>query len=141
MKEAATLEIELLRKRRTASFSFFHNKKETIWMLDSIIVQKILYKSEGFIRKNASTILTCIGAVGVVGTAVAAAKGTTKADILLKKAKEKSLQSVFVLTTQTADWFEKLGFKEDSIESLPPERKKLWTPKRNSKVLRLNLFP
>ena len=66
--------------------------------------------------------------------------GVKLINFLLKKAKEKSLQSVFVLTTQTADWFEKLGFKEDSIESLPPERKKLWTPKRNSKVLRLNLF-
>lgn len=68
-------------------------------MLDSIIVQKILYKSEGFIRKNASTILTCIGAVGVVGTAVATAKGTTKADILLKKAKDEKGEDLSTMET------------------------------------------
>ena len=34
--------------------------------------------------------------------------GVKLINFLLKKAKEKSLQSVFVLTTQTADWFEKL---------------------------------
>lgn len=63
--------------------------------------------------------------------------GVKLINFLLKKAKEKKVQSVFVLTTQTADWFEKLGFKEDSVSSLPPERKKIWSPSRNSKVLRL----
>ena len=58
---------------------------------------------------------------------------------LLVKAKEKGLESVFVLTTQTADWFEKIGFEADSIESIPEERKKIWTPERNSKVLRIKL--
>ena len=57
----------------------------------------------------------------------------------MAKAKDKGLESVFVLTTQTADWFEKLGFKSDSIESIPEERRKIWTPERNSKVLRINL--
>lgn len=58
---------------------------------------------------------------------------------LLNKAKEKGLKSVFVLTTQTADWFEKLGFKEDKLSTLPEERRKKWTPERNSKVLRIKL--
>lgn len=41
-----------------------------------------------FIKSNASTILTCIGAVGVVTTAVMVAKETPKALMLLDEAKE-----------------------------------------------------
>ena len=58
---------------------------------------------------------------------------------LITKAKNLNLQSVFILTTQSADWFEKLGFKSDSIDSLPEERKKFWTLERNSKVYRLKI--
>ncbi|WP_318662945.1 amino-acid N-acetyltransferase [Treponema sp.] len=65
--------------------------------------------------------------------------GVKLMNYLLVKAKEKGLESVFVLTTQTADWFEKIGFEADSIESIPEERKKIWTPERNSKVLRIKL--
>lgn len=41
-----------------------------------------------FIKRNASTILTCIGAAGVVATAVMTAKETPKALSLLENAKE-----------------------------------------------------
>lgn len=41
-----------------------------------------------FIKRNASTILTCVGAAGVVATAVMAAKETPKALTLLKVAEE-----------------------------------------------------
>ena len=57
---------------------------------------------------------------------------------LITQAKNQKASSIFIMTTQTADWFEKLGFKEDSIDSLPAERKEIWTPQRNSKVFRLN---
>lgn len=56
---------------------------------------------------------------------------------LIDKARKMNLSSVFVLTTQTADWFENIGFKPDSIETLPEKRKKLWTPNRNSKLFRI----
>ena len=58
---------------------------------------------------------------------------------LLDKARAQKADSVFVLTTQTADFFEKLGFAPDSIDSIPPERKKLWSPERGSKVFRIEL--
>ena len=58
---------------------------------------------------------------------------------LLDKARAKCVKSVFVMTTQTADFFEKLGFAPDSIDSIPPERKKLWNPERGSKVYRISL--
>ena len=39
--------------------------------------------------------------------------------------------------TQIHKAIEKLGFKYDLIDSIPPERKQIWSPKRNSKVYRL----
>ncbi|MCQ2584916.1 MAG: amino-acid N-acetyltransferase [Treponema sp.] len=55
---------------------------------------------------------------------------------LCQAAKARDVKSVFILTTQAGDWFQSLGFKADSVESLPPERRAKWTPERNSKVFR-----
>lgn len=41
-----------------------------------------------FLKRNASTILTCVGAVGVVATSVMAVKATPKVLTLIEKAKE-----------------------------------------------------
>ena len=41
-------------------------------------LQKVVYMSKGYLKRNSSTILTGIGAAGVVGTAVMTAKATTK---------------------------------------------------------------
>jgi len=57
---------------------------------------------------------------------------------LIKNAREKKVSSIFIMTTQAADWFEKLGFVQDSVESLPQERRAIWTKERNSKVYRLS---
>ncbi len=56
---------------------------------------------------------------------------------LIENAKKNKVGSVFILTTQTADWFESLGFKPDSIDSLPEKRKITWDAKRGSKIFRL----
>ena len=58
-------------------------------------------------------------------------------EALLGRSKQKNAKSVFIMTTQAADWFERLGFVEDKIDSLPAERRAIWTPERNSKVYRL----
>ena len=55
---------------------------------------------------------------------------------LSAEAKNKKAKSIFIMTTQASDWFEKLGFYKDSIESLPEERKAIWTPERNSQIYR-----
>lgn len=62
--------------------------------------------------------------------------GPKMIDFLIEKANSAKIDSIFILTTQASDWFEKLGFKLDTIESLPEKRKALWTPQRNSKVYR-----
>ena len=58
-------------------------------------------------------------------------------DTLISQAGEGGATSIFIMTTQTADWFEKLGFEEDKLESIPEERRKLWDSRRGSKVYRL----
>lgn len=63
--------------------------------------------------------------------------GPKMIDFLIKKAKENKCKSIFIMTTQSADWFEKQGFVLDSIESIPAQRKEKWSEKRNSKVYRL----
>ena len=49
------------------------------------------------------------------------------------------LKDVFVLTTQTSDWFAQLGFTEATVTDLPPERKKTYNQKRKSLILRRRL--
>ena len=56
---------------------------------------------------------------------------------LIAKAKKLDSKSIFIMTTQASDWFEKLGFEEDKIDSLPEKRRAIWTASRNSKVYRL----
>lgn len=48
----------------------------------------LLSNSKKFINHNSATILTCVGAVGVIGTAILAAKATPKALKTLEAAKE-----------------------------------------------------
>ena len=54
---------------------------------------------------------------------------------LQEKAIKMKLRQVFVLTTQTADWFSKLGFKKADVKVLPKERRQTYDLKRNSLVL------
>ena len=58
-------------------------------------------------------------------------------DNLISQAGAGQASSVFIMTTQAADWFEGLGFEEDDISTIPEERRKLWSRERNSKVYRL----
>lgn len=52
-------------------------------------MNKFVSSSKRFINRNASTILTCLGSIGVIATSVIAVKATPKALKLLETAKEK----------------------------------------------------
>jgi amino-acid N-acetyltransferase len=54
---------------------------------------------------------------------------------LLEKASGLKLKKVFILTTQTADWFSKLGFVKADVADLPQERRQTYNKKRKSLVL------
>jgi amino-acid N-acetyltransferase len=58
---------------------------------------------------------------------------------LIEKGRKSRMNRVFVLTTQTQDWFESLGFKETAVETLPEQRRKVYDKSRNSKVFALEL--
>lgn len=51
-------------------------------------MNKLINYSRIFLKRNSSTILTCIGAVGTIATAVLAVKATPKALKVLEEAKE-----------------------------------------------------
>jgi amino-acid N-acetyltransferase len=58
---------------------------------------------------------------------------------LIEKAKKTGYKRVFVLTTNTQDWFETMDFRETPIDTLPKEKLKLYNRERNSKAFALDL--
>ena len=56
-----------------------------------------------------------------------------------EKARKSGIQTLFVLTTQTAHWFLERGFEPCSVEDLPEERRVAYNTHRNSKVLSKSL--
>jgi amino-acid N-acetyltransferase len=66
-------------------------------------------------------------------------KGKMLVKYLLDKARRHSYRRVFVLTIGAGDWFEALGFREASVESLPPRKRSVYNEVRKSKVLAIDL--
>jgi amino-acid N-acetyltransferase len=58
---------------------------------------------------------------------------------LCERAGRRGLGSVFVLTTQTADWFLKLGFVEGDPAALPEKKRQLYSLQRKSRIFVKNL--
>lgn len=57
-------------------------------------MNSLLNKSQKFLKRNSATILTCVGAAGVIATTVTAVKATPKALMLLEEAKEEKGQEL-----------------------------------------------
>jgi amino-acid N-acetyltransferase len=57
----------------------------------------------------------------------------------IEQAAIKKLRALFVLTTQTSDWFSQLGFVPAKITDLPAERQKKYNRQRNSLILRYRI--
>lgn len=62
-------------------------------------MNSLLHKSQVFLKRNSATILTCVGAAGVIATSVTAVRATPKALILLEKAKEEKGEDLTKLET------------------------------------------
>ncbi len=54
---------------------------------------------------------------------------------LIEQGAKNKLKRLFILTTQTADWFEQIGFTKGSVSDLPEQRRATYNQKRNSRVL------
>jgi len=61
-------------------------------------------------------------------------RGDTLLQAMEKQARDKGMEKVFVLTTQTAHWFRERGFQSLPVKSLPIKRRELYNYQRNSKV-------
>lgn len=61
--------------------------------------------------------------------------GEAVVNFLIEKAKKRRAKKVFLLTTQTSDWFYNFGFKDGSIQDLPQGKREGYNMKRNSKVM------
>ena len=111
--------------------------------LEEKLSDYIVYEIDGCIRACAALHEYKDDQAEIAGIAVdenfsSLGIGPKLVDYLIDRSKKQNKASVFILTTRTSDWFEHLGFKPDTVESLPEERRALWTPERNSKVFRLN---
>ncbi len=69
-----------------------------------------------------------------------AGKGTGRklVSFLVDKAKKQGLKSVFLLTTQSSDFFMRNGFKEEPLTILPAEKLSAYNTNRNSRVLAIH---
>lgn len=104
----------------------------------------IVYELDGAIRACAALLPYSDGQMEIAGVAVEKTCshigiGPKMIMFLVERAKKLHAKSIFLLTTQTADWFEKLGFVASEVSTLPEKRKELWTPQRASKVMRINI--
>jgi amino-acid N-acetyltransferase len=99
-----------------------------------------VYEIDGGIRACAALHSYPEGLGEIAGVAVDEAYahmgiGPKLMELLIAKAKSSGFSGVFVLTTQTADWFERFGFKSCEISHLPAKRKEKWSQKRGSRML------
>ncbi|KAJ6915704.1 amino-acid acetyltransferase NAGS2 [Populus alba x Populus x berolinensis] len=68
-------------------------------------------------------------------------QGDKLLDFIERRASSLGLETLFLLTTRTADWFNRRGFSECSIELIPEERRKKINLSRNSKYYTKKLLP
>lgn len=53
---------------------------------------------------------------------------------VLEQARERGYRKVFALTTRTADWFERLGFRLGRLEEISEKKRSTYDRSRNSKI-------
>ncbi|KAK9037889.1 hypothetical protein V6N11_022788 [Hibiscus sabdariffa] len=68
-------------------------------------------------------------------------QGDKLLDYIEKKASSLGLDMLFLLTTRTADWFVRRGFRECTIDMIPEGRRKKINLSRNSKYYTKKLIP
>ncbi len=80
-----------------------------------------------------------IGAVAVNDAYKSKGIGRGLVQYLIQTARKKQIQTIFLLTTQAADWFFEFGFVWADPSELPESRREGYNSARNSRVLLLKL--
>jgi amino-acid N-acetyltransferase len=65
--------------------------------------------------------------------------GRRMVSYFIEEAAAKKLRALFVLTTQTSDWFTQLGFVPGKVTDLPAERQNNYNRQRKSLILRYKI--
>jgi amino-acid N-acetyltransferase len=58
---------------------------------------------------------------------------------LVDRARSTGIKHLYVLTTQTADWFLQFGFQEGGVQDLPEDKRRDYNRLRNSRILLLDV--
>ncbi|KAG2239393.1 hypothetical protein Bca52824_091824 [Brassica carinata] len=82
-----------------------------------------------------------VAAIAVASDCRGQGQGDKLLDYIEKKASSLGLDTLFLLTTRTADWFVRRGFQECSIEVIPETRRQRINLSRNSKYYMKKLLP
>jgi amino-acid N-acetyltransferase len=61
-------------------------------------------------------------------------RGDAMLGYLERLASQSGYDTVFVLSTQTMEWFIERGFREQTVDALPPSRKAVYNYERKSKI-------
>jgi len=80
-----------------------------------------------------------LGAIAVNPSCKSKGVGRKMMQYLIEKAENKGLKTLFLLTTQAADWFYEFGFIQTVPNDLPESRRAGYNTRRNSRVLILKL--
>lgn len=104
----------------------------------------VVYESDGSVR-GCCALLPCgdsggeIAALAVDENFGHLGIGSKLIGWRMSEARRRGLRNVYLLTTQTSDFFESLGFVRVDAQELPPERYARYDRKRQSRVYRLIL--
>ncbi|XP_056857304.1 probable amino-acid acetyltransferase NAGS2, chloroplastic [Raphanus sativus] len=82
-----------------------------------------------------------VAAIAVASDCRGQGQGDKLLDYIEKKASSLGLDTLFLLTTRTADWFVRRGFQECSIEVIPETRRQRINLSRKSKYYMKKLLP
>ncbi|MDC7239266.1 MAG: amino-acid N-acetyltransferase [Spirochaetales bacterium] len=112
--------------------------------LESRIEDFVVYSMDGTIHgcgalHGYSRDLAEIAGIAVDRRFVHLKIGGKIVDYLLEEAGKSGYSRVFVLTTQTSDWFLNMGFETAGVEDLPEEKRAQYNRDRNSRVLVYNI--
>ncbi|MDK9686369.1 amino-acid N-acetyltransferase [Halomonas sp. LC1] len=80
-----------------------------------------------------------LACVAVHGNYRGGERGERLVEAQERRARQRGLSDMFVLTTHTAHWFVERGFRPASLEDLPPLKREAYNHARKSKVLVKNL--
>lgn len=107
--------------------------------IEARIGDYVVHEADGFLQGSAALIPFSDGSAEIAAVAVAEhvrrfGVGRKIVQFLLQKALRMGYDRVFLLTTQTSDWFAELGFEKGEVSDLPPEKAATYDEKRRSMV-------